>query len=431
MIAATEIALHAARQRFIPVAVEEIITDLLASPRWHGEAERREFELFARIFVALYHYRFHHRLNELKQAYRPFHPGSDLVSSRVATAEERELQEATLVAGLEELLNKANYEELPITEVNRLLTELSPEGVAISVDLEDFAAIRLFYRGAEAIEERRRDWRFGYLRHRVVSVPRFKRLFLLVKFKSETERIDELVAAGLHPRLARWRVRRHRRGIPATMGDQKIFLKLFQDTPYSQLGILFPNQEVKLTPFDKIRLGVTGGGGTIGGVAATVSKLAAATNPIALAAAFVGLVGLIVRQVMKIFHQRTKYLMQVSQSLYFHNMNNNLGVINQLIDGAEDEECKEGLLAYAFLRWAGPEGLSQSALDAAIEAYLLESYGLDVDFEVSDGVGKLRADGLLEGDEERFWAIEPAAANVRLDGEWDAFFQPAREDTTP
>ncbi|RKZ36332.1 MAG: hypothetical protein DRQ41_14645, partial [Gammaproteobacteria bacterium] len=176
-------------------------------------------------------------------------------------------------------------------------------------------------------------------------------------------------------------------------------------------------------------LSITGGGGTIGGIWTTVTKVTvAAVSPVTLAFAFAGLIGVIFRQIMNIFTQRDKYMMVLSRNLYFHNLDNNVGVMNFLIDMAEEEEDKEAILAYYFLHSHRDKNYTQEKLDSAIESYIQDKYGLAIDFEVEDGLRKLRQEGILIEEEGGILKVlDLQKACTCLDEQWDAFFNPAEE----
>jgi len=163
----------------------------------------------------------------------------------------------------------------------------------------------------------------------------------------------------------------------------------------------------------------------VGGIVITVSKVAAAAlNPWAIATAFAGLAVIIFRQVMGIFNLRTKYMMRLSRNLYFHNLDNNLGVVGHLVDAAEEEECKEAMLAYYFLHTYQDVDYNQGQLDQAIEMYLREKYGVRIDFEVVDGLRKLRELSLLlEQPGGILKVVDLTRACELIDAQWDNFFQ--------
>ncbi len=118
-------------------------------------------------------------------------------------------------------------------------------------------------------------------------------------------------------------------------------------------------------------------------------------------------------------------MMVLSRNLYFHNMNNNVGVINYLIDMAEEEEGKEAILAYYFLHTRRDQNYTEEELDREIENYIQDKYGIAIDFEVDDGVRKLREEGILiEQEGGILKVLDLHETCVRLDKKWDDFFNP-------
>ena len=173
-------------------------------------------------------------------------------------------------------------------------------------------------------------------------------------------------------------------------------------------------------PFDKLKLMVTAGGGTVAGVAGTATKLLAATNPFTLAFGVFGLSAVIFRQAMKFFHTRNHYMMVLAQNLYFCSLANNRGALTLIADGAEEEDVKEDMLLYAFLARAplGHDALPQ--LKTMVTRFLAERCGVSVNFDAEDALKRLRADGLVSADADgRFSAIAPEDARAHLDRLWD------------
>jgi len=416
------------KKRFIPVSKQEIVADLLADSNWNDN-EKKLFNDFCQIFAALYHYKFHCHLEELKRCYTAFNPDSDIVSKHEYSSEQLQENEAILVKDMRELLNNANYEALEIDDINLALSSESYSGLNVSVDLDDFEQLIVYYRGLATKIEQKRHWTSLYLRKKTFEVPIYKRMFMLLKLKSEAKRIQELVTAKgeKFEKKVKKQVYKSRKSLPADLNEQHIFLKLFKNIPRSDLEMLFPNRNVKLRLFDKIRLAITGGTGTIIGIISTAGKIATITllSPTAIIGAFVGLLGIIFRQIMNIFTQRNKYMMVLSQNLYFHNLDNNSGVMSYLIDNAEDEEGKEVILAYYFLHNNPDKNLTQTELDNIVEQYIKDKYGVTIDFEVDDGVKKLRNEGiLLEQADGVLKVLDLQKSCERIDEEWDNFFTP-------
>ncbi len=415
------------KKRFIPISKQEIVADLLADSNW-DDNKKKLFSDFCQIFAALYHYKFHNHLEELKRCYTPFNPDNDIISKHEYSAEQKQEQEVTLVKEMCELLDNANYEILEIDDINQAMTEDSYSGLNVSVDLDDFEQLNVYYRGLATKVEQKRHWTSLFLLKKTFKVPIYKRMFMLLKLKSTDQRVQELVASNGQEfeKKAKKQVRKSRNCLPADINEQQIFLKLFKNIPRSDLEMLFPNRNIRLRLFDKIRLAITGGAGTILGIVSTVSKIAAtAFNPIALIGTLGGLIGIIFKQIMNIFNQRNKYTMVLSQNLYFHNLDNNFGVISHLIDTAEEEEGKEVILAYYFLYDNPDKDFTQKDLDDEVEKYLEDKYGVSIDFEIDDGVKKLRDEGILiEQDNGILKVLDLQESCERIDEEWDNFFRP-------
>jgi hypothetical protein len=470
------------RERFIPIGKQEIVADLLAAPHWSAE-EQQQFGEFCKIFAALYHYKFHSHLEKIKRCYTPFNPDMDIVTQHKCSDEEKQEYHQTFLNEMRKLLNNANYEELTVDDINNAINADPYYGVKVSVDLEDFADMITYYRGASTKVEYKRTWTSLFLSKKRFEIPIYKRIFFLLKFKTEDERVEDILrrqkeewekaqkeesekaqkeesektgetgevenqdalskAQNLEnaekevwdedkqrkwEKKARKKIQKSRRNLPDGLSEEDVFIKLFKNIPRTDLEMLFPNQNVQLKMFDKIKLAITGGGGTIGGLWSTISKVAVAANPIMLIIAFGSLIGIIFRQIMNIFMQRNKYMMELSRNLYFHNLDNNAGVINYLIDMAEEEESKEAVLAYYFLHTQHDKDYTKDELDREIENYIQEKYGVAIDFEVEDGLRKLRKEGILiEKEEGILKVLDLHQTCACLDKQWDAFFNPDEE----
>ena len=415
---------NAPLERFIPVSKQEIIDDLCQADHW-PEEERKLFKGFCRILVALYHYKFHQDLEQIKAAYVPFVPDADTVTQcRYDDVKCKQLQKQ-LIQSMEKLLNDANYEKLSKEKINQGVNEISPDGLVTYVDFDDFSELLAYYRGSTTTILEKRDWKKLFLKKKSIEIPIYKRLVVLLKFKSLQERVEELRTENskLTEKQATKIIQKSRREIASEAIEGFIFIKLFKDLPHADIEVLFPNRQVKFKLFDKIKLAITGGGGTIAGIVTTVTKIASALNPFTIITAFVGLIAIIFRQVKNFFNQRNHYMMKMAQNLYFHNLANNLAVIGRLVDTAEEEECKEAILAYYFLYVYPEKNYTQAELDKEIEQYLRLKYGVNVDFEITDSLRKLQEENLLEITPEGTLKVTKLlTACKKLDEQWDCFF---------
>ena len=162
--------------------------------------------------------------------------------------------------------------------------------------------------------------------------------------------------------------------------------------------------------FDKIKIGIIGGGGIIFGLVKVFAALLATTTALTFGTLgiLVGFFGMMGRQVVRVFNLRTKYMVKLSQNLYMHSLDNNAGVFTHLIVVAEEEEWKEAILAYFFLGFDSEKEYDLKNLDRRIEQHIKELYGVRVNFEIQDALKELRERGILieEGNQLRVLPLE-------------------------
>ena len=380
-------------ERFIPVAYDELLDRYLKAGSFKEEEEYRRFSLLLRSF---YHMRFHKELLGLKQLYLPFNPDADTLTLQTYTHSEYETLKFDLVSKIRPLLNSANYEELTEKSLFEAMNRTSPYGVEVSVDFDDFEDILLFFRGTAHRFDERRTLSTLYLKKEKMRIDVYRRLFILLKPKTLDQRAREISQKeGREFEKVKRRLKKESIVFSGAHGNERIYLKLFKDIPHADLEMLFPNTKVKMSLQDKLKIGVTGGGGTIGGTATLITKLGAAIEPFSLIMAVGAFGGVLWRQIKTVFTHRTRYMATLAKNLYFYNLDNNAGVLTYMIDMAEAEECKEALLAYLFISGSS-RPLGREELDSQIESYILETYKIPMDFEVDDGVRKLLELGFIE-----------------------------------
>ncbi|MGR9116880.1 MAG: DUF3754 domain-containing protein [Gammaproteobacteria bacterium] len=410
-------------ERFIPINLDRLISDLIDSNQLTSQ-QQTQFSLFCQRYTALQHAQTHREVSRLKQIYAPVNPDEDCLinTAKDTTASLSELKEV-----LFNILKKANYERLSEQALNIALNKVSPHGVQVSVDFDDFADVFLFYRGSAIRTTEYKDWKTLYLKRKTAEVHIFRRLFVLIQPKNRQWWIEYLIEKKQMPR------RKAERKVAAAFkslgvdGEQDtVYLKLFKDIPRDDLEMLFPNTKIKIRLFDKIKLGSMGGGGTAGGIMATISKFSAAIDPVSALMAVAGLLGVLWRQIAKIFSQRAKYSAILTKNLYFYSLDNNMGAITYLLDAAEAEECKEALLAYFFLLTKG--SCASAELDKQIENYILHTYAIPLDFEIEDGLRKLTQVSLLGNSANLLRVLPLNQALQSLTALWNAIIEPSSSE---
>lgn len=411
-----------AREKFIPVTRAALFERLMRPQYWPpGEAAN-----VGRFFRYLDYWRqqsYGALLLRLEQLYEPFSPDSDLLITRRFSAEERRRMQAELVAGIETLLRQANYTAVDPSNVELILTKESHYGLDLHVDLKAFDVLSIFYRGATKRREARRTIKKLYLRKEEFDVPIFQRLFIMFKLKPEAARIQEIMTErNCSFEEAERHVRRLRSALPPQISSDNVYLKLFKNMPRTDIEMVFPNTQVRFRLFDKLKLGVTAGGGLGMGVVGTAGKIAVASNPIALAGAVAGLGAVAFRQAMNFMNQRNKYMITMAQNLYFHAMADNRGVMTLLADRAAEEDIKEEVLLYSVLAKAPVARHELPDVDRAIEQNLLNTFGINVNFDVSDALSRLERDGLVsELADGTLRALPPGEAAAHIDRLWDGY----------
>jgi hypothetical protein len=145
------------------------------------------------------------------------------------------------------------------------------------------------------------------------------------------------------------------------------------------------------------------------------------TTALAALMGLVALGGFAMRQWLKYQHRSLKYHMELTENIYYRNINNNAGIFDYIIGTAEDQECKEALLAYHFIRIA-PSPPTAAELAGQIEAWLSKSFGVNLDFEIANSLATLERFGLLRREGERLFVSPIDGAIAQLHRVWNNFF---------
>jgi hypothetical protein len=407
-------------ERFIPFRKTSIVT-MCADEVAAGE--RESFRAFAELLSSLLHHEFRAQLEALKDTYYPFNPDADTRTMVELGPTERQAAQQRLVDELTALAEDANFERISSDDLGRAFVEESLMKVRLEADFDDFEQVVFYRRGVHTRQEELKHL-FG-LRRRTIEFTNYGKVLVYVKFKD---------AAHFNARG------KDVDDLPFKPGST--IIKLFQDVPRADLEMLFPNARVRMRLVDKLLIGVPA---VVSGVIVVVTKLIASLIPVllllgfwlgvrrepvelnqgqlvALGAALAAFGGFLVRQYTKFKNRKIQFMKALSENLYFRNLDNDAGVFHHLLDAAEEEEVKEAVLAYHFLRTAG-RPLTAAELDRRIEDWFTGRWDATFDFEVDDGVGKLRRLRLVDDDGQgRLTAVTLDEAKRRLDQIWDDLF---------
>lgn len=393
---------HWRRENYIPVRKAEL-ADLLAKDAELSAEDRSAFRQFCQLLESVFHYEFHAQLEALKNAYAPFDPDSDTSPIEPLDDAECERRIDAVFKQLIWLLERANFVRLSRDDIALALGTASEWGLVLKVDFEAFEQLEVYARGDIVGRRARRRWQTLF-RPEQVDVPIYQRLIIVYRFRG-----DHCTDSRVSP--------------------NHVYLKTFKNIPKLDLDMLLPGSQVRMSLLDQGKILLP----TVSGVAiagwklfqgAVVVAAAGVYGLLSYATLLVGTLGYGVKSFFGYLRTQQKYQLNLTRSLYYQNLDNNAGVVFRLLDEAEEQECREALLAYFFLwRRAGAEGWSSERLDREIEAYLDHEVGIAVDFEVVDALAKLERLSLAEQCVPGRWRAAPIErALVALDQLWDNLF---------
>jgi hypothetical protein len=382
-------------EAFIPYTRSDIIQLCLDDGKLNP-SEAQKFQQFCQILIAYYHFRFHQTLEIIKENYVPFNPNADVKPINPPTLDEYENMESKVITAFEHIVERANYISLSEEVVKKALETKSLIDLQTDVDFDDFDQFICYYRGDidKTISVKKL-----YFWQEEKTIDIFERIVLLVKFKEPSYfRAQKIKIEDL-------------KFIPG-----KMYVYFYKDIPKLDIELLFPNVKTSMTWKDKLLFGIPAIG------AAIPLTLRALPNLLLLFAAIllflnvpfmVELLKIDMNQVKDIMpilaatlsltitlggfafkqyntykSKEIKFQKTVTDTLFFQNLGNNASVFQTFIELAEEEECKEIILAYYHLL-TSDKPLTPAALDDLIETWMEQKLGTKIDFDIQGPLGNL------------------------------------------
>ena len=375
-----------------------------------------DFRQLSYMLDQIFHFEFHQVIEALKNAYADLDPDADTRSPDIGETGASE----SFVQLLDGLLEKANYERVTESDLQRALTESSLFKIRLHVEFDDFSEVSLFARGVSLRQEELPTW-FG-LGSKTIEFTNYDRVVVYIRIRDDYQ---------------------HSKHDFASCRAGATLLKLFRNVPQADLEMLFPNTRVRMRLMDKLLIGVpavVSGGivfttklgaslvllGSLLGYWLGVSKQPAELNQagiLVLLAGLAALGGYLWKQFNNFKNRKLRFMQALTQNLYFKNLDNNAGVFHRLANDAEEEESKEAILAYYFLL-ASDKPLSKAELDQEIENWFETDWSCHLDFEIDDALHKLLSLGLVEELKGQLKAVSVDDGIRLLDQRWDNYFVP-------
>jgi hypothetical protein len=372
----------AAREQFIPLRKSELV-DTLARTLGIESQAAGAFRRFCLLFEGLVHRDYQCALERMKNAYAAFDPDADTRSSGTLSNVQLAERQEDLFREFSWLLVRGNFVRLAQADIDRALADRSQWGLNLAVDFRIFERLEVYCRGDIVGTRYRRRLRNRF-RPEPVEVPIYQRLVVIFRLRPDC-------------------------AVSKYLDTQDIHIKIFKDIPKVDLEMLLPGSKVQMSMVDRAKILLP----TLSGLSIIVWKLLQGALLVAAAGAygvlaFLGLVGGTIGYGLRSFYgyqnTKQKYQLNLTQSLYYQNLDNNAGAIYRLLDEAEEQENREAMAAYFYMWHHAPaDGWSSDQLDRQIEAFLRAQAGQDVDFEVSDALDKLRRLKLIEFNRDGRW----------------------------
>lgn len=417
------------KDRFIPLRKNDLLNVCLSEYQIGG-ADKEAFSSLCKLIISTLHYEYHQTLEALKDSYAPFDPNAfTLSASDIANTDARSISKnagqnihdnnQTVFANeFAKVLNAANFEQITTQDLKDALQEESLFKVRLAVEFNDFQDIVFYRRGAYQKTETVMKY-FGF-KKQDVTFTNYDKVAVYIKFKDADYFANKQRSTS-------------------NFTPSSTIIKLFQNVPKGDLEMLFPNSEVRMRAFDKL---IIGGSAVIGGAIVLVTKLGASLLLLgALLSYWVGysdqevtigtkellalglgvgvLGGFIFKQWNKFKNRKLKFMKALTDNLYFKNLDNNGGVLRHLIDEAEEEECKESILAYYCLLTHG-KALTKQQLDIEIEQWFASKFDFEINFEIEDALAKLLRFGIVQCKGEYYSAVPINDAKQILHKQWDS-----------
>ncbi|MEC4812064.1 MAG: TMEM143 family protein [Scytonema sp. PMC 1069.18] len=406
-------AVHENREAFIPFRRSDII-QLCVEDGQLDAADAEKFKNFCQILSAYYHFRFHKTLEIVKDNYVPFNPNTDIQPLKQPTTEQCEEMETKVVDAFKYILERANYIPLPDAVIQQSLATKSLIDLKTEIDFEDFDKSLFYYRGDTNKTIPIKELNF---RQKEKTIKIFEQIVLLIKFKEENYFLNKKPKNG------------NLRFVPG-----KMYIYFYKNIPQSDIDLLFPNVTTSMTWKDRLLFGVPAVGTAIPlllkavpNVLLLIAAILLVMNASSLVEALhieqsklqnvmpilvatlsltIGLGGFAVKQYTNYKNKKIKFQKEVTETLFFKNLANNDSVFQLLTDIAEEEECKEIILAYYHLL-TSPAPLTPEQLDSRIETWMEKKLGAKINFDLHgplNNLAEIHASvmSLCEGEEDKY-----------------------------
>lgn len=389
------------RDQFIPIGRADLIDSLPGLSSCTQQDQQKLRQLF-RVLDSHLHHQYHSQHTQLQKVYQSLDPDCEFQFNETTSGRCNE-NSRMVFERLQFLLEKANYRKLTRDDLESAVENASVLGIRLQVNFDLFEELHIYARGNRVEKWTKRTW-WKLFREEEFDVDVYQRLVIAFRLKED-----------------KWLSKDHRPNV--------VYLKSFKSIPHSDMHALLPGTRVKMSLLDQGKIILP----TLSGLAISLFKLFRFLVAMTLFATliklfyFFGILIGIALYVAKGFFSyvqtKDKYLLNLTRHLYFQNLDNNGGVLLRVLNEAESQDYRELIYGYYILwRFGKRQGLTLEELDEITETNLRRMTRLDIDFEVTDAVDKLKALGLVDTRGDKLIARDIDQALSRLDFQWDSIF---------
>ncbi len=386
------------KQHYIPISRSRVKEKLFQLDELTDESVTGLGKI-SQMLEVIWHHSSHAQLERLKSLYESMDP--DQIGIPDSVGKEGFLET------LRGALHNGNWKEISEEEIEAANEGENMFPISLDVRLDELVTSHLYKLGEVSVPGIRTSW-FG-LKKKEVTTEAFDRVIQILQYhdqewfeeKKRMKHYPGEVAAGLH-------------------------LRLFKTVPKLDLETIFPNTSPEMRYFDKVKIIAP----LVGGLFTLLLKFgpllfggdAGNTSTSIVSGICVALGTYILKSYMTYQKTRDKYQTQISRNLYFKGQANNAAVLNMVIDMAEEQEVKEALLAYTFLL-VDQKNHNYDSLDQRIEQWLLDTFNVEVGFEIEDAIRKLSEMKLLLKNDDGSLSVLPVKESLNvLDTYWDTIY---------
>jgi hypothetical protein len=388
-----------AHEHFMPLHATDLVEFLLQHPGL-GQETPTQFRTFSSLILSMQHHLYRLQHSQLMYGYSPLDPDLEKMLASVPTDTQRDALASQLRCRVQQTLYEANYRLLSRQEIEESLKLASMWGVRMRVRFELQDWLDVYARGSATGIQVHRPWR-NYFRKTTQEIPVYSRLAVVFRPKP---------------------------GHPQKFDSRYVYLRLFKNVPRKDIDMMLPGAGIQMSWLDHSRIVLP----SLYAVAITLWRILRNVFLLALFGVFksVGVVILVILAlgfgVKNLFSFRSnmvrRYMLNITQSLYFQSLDNNSGVLLQMLEEAEQQQACEAILTYFVLLITDFRASSIQSINARCGQLLYEATGLVIEFDATRALETLERFGVVRSSPEQWTAVPLTEANVRLNTLWDSWF---------